>query len=94
MQDAQWKERLASMEAFVDQVKGMEELNGHKPRRVLVKGPYTFSIGDTSALGNYVSGGIFTQIKLPKTLHFVSPFICCNHGSLPKVHTFITEIAP
>lgn len=34
-------------------------------------GPYTFSIGDTSTLGDYVSGGIFTQVKQPKIWNFV-----------------------
>jgi ubiquitin-activating enzyme E1 len=34
-------------------------------------GPYTFSIGDTSALSEYTAGGIFTQVKLPKVVHFV-----------------------
>ena len=35
-------------------------------------GPYTFSIGDTSELSTYVRGGIVTQVKMPKTLKFVS----------------------
>jgi hypothetical protein len=35
-------------------------------------GPYTFSIGDTSNLSDYVSGGIFTQVKMPKKIEFVS----------------------
>lgn len=50
----------------------MEELNGCKPRKVTVKGPYTFTIGDTSDLGDYVRGGIFTQVKMPKIIEFVS----------------------
>lgn len=54
------------------EVKGMEGLNGCKPRKVTVKGPYTFTIGDTTDLGDYVSGGIFTQVKMPKILEFVS----------------------
>ena len=50
----------------------MEELNGCEPRKISVKGPYTFSIGDTSNLGEYISGGIFTQVKMPKIINFVS----------------------
>jgi ubiquitin-activating enzyme E1 len=39
---------------------------------VLISGPYTFNIGDTSNYGDYISGGIFTQVKQPKTIQFVS----------------------
>ena len=54
------------------EVQGMTELNGCEPRKITVKGPYTFSIGDTSDLGEYKTGGIFTQVKMPKILVFVS----------------------
>ncbi|KAG5729708.1 Ubiquitin-activating enzyme E1 1, partial [Termitomyces sp. T112] len=54
------------------EVQGMTELNGCEPRKVTVKGPYTFTIGDTSNLGNYKSGGIFTQVKMPKSIEFKS----------------------
>lgn len=54
------------------EVQGMTELNGCEPRKITVKGPYTFSIGDTSDLGNYKTGGIFTQVKMFKILDFVS----------------------
>ena len=37
-----------------------------------VLGPYTFSIGDTSAFGEYLGGGIVTQVKQPKDIQFVS----------------------
>jgi len=50
----------------------MTELNGCEPRKISVLGPYTFSIGDTSNLSDYVSGGLFHQVKQPKTLNFVS----------------------
>ena len=53
------------------EVKGMEELNGCEPRKISVKGPYTFSIGDTSNLSDYKTGGIFTQVKMPKIIAFV-----------------------
>ncbi|KAJ3153574.1 SPS-sensor component ptr3 [Geranomyces variabilis] len=54
------------------EVIGMPELNGITPRKVEVTGPYTFKIGDTSGFGHYVSGGIFTQVKMPKKLQFKS----------------------
>lgn len=53
------------------EVKGMEELNGCEPRKVTVKGPYTFTIGNTLNLKPYISGGIFTQVKMPKIIEFV-----------------------
>ena len=56
------------------EVQGMTELNGCEPRKITVKGPYTFSIGDTSGLGDYKTGGIFSQVKMPKLLDFV-----CSH---------------
>lgn len=52
------------------EVKGMEKLNGTEPRKVTVKGPYTFSIGDVSGLGQYVSGGLYQQVKMPKFIDF------------------------
>ncbi|GAT29041.1 ubiquitin-activating enzyme E1 1 [Aspergillus luchuensis] len=52
------------------EVKGMEGLNGCAPRKVTVKGPYTFSIGDVSDLGTYQSGGIYSQVKMPKFMDF------------------------
>ena len=52
------------------EVEGLDGLNGAEPRRVTVKGPYTFSIGDVSGLGQYTRGGLFTQAKLPKVLSF------------------------
>jgi ubiquitin-activating enzyme E1 len=55
------------------EIQGMTELNVSKPFKVLVKGPYTFTIGNTSNFGVYKSGGIFTQVKMPKVINFVSP---------------------
>ncbi|KAH1572050.1 SPS-sensor component ptr3 [Aspergillus fumigatus] len=55
------------------EVKGMEGLNNCDPRKITVKGPYTFSIGDVSGLGTYQGGGIFTQVKMPKFVDF-EPF--------------------
>jgi ubiquitin-activating enzyme E1 len=53
------------------EVQGMTELNGCEPMKVIVKGPYTFEIGDTSKFGSYLRGGIFTQVKMPKIIDFV-----------------------
>lgn len=54
------------------EVQGMTELNGCEPRKIKVLGPYTFSIGDTTALSDYIRGGVVTQVKMPKPVHFVS----------------------
>ncbi|KAJ5106751.1 Ubiquitin-activating enzyme [Penicillium angulare] len=52
------------------EVKGMDGLNDSAPRKVTVKGPYTFSIGDVSGLGSYQGGGIYAQVKMPKFIDF------------------------
>ncbi len=52
------------------EVQGMEALNGSDPRKITVKGPYTFSIGDVSKLGQYKRGGLYTQVKVPKIVNF------------------------
>ncbi|EHK98705.1 putative Ubiquitin-activating enzyme E1 1 [Glarea lozoyensis 74030] len=49
---------------------GLEALNSAAPRKVTVKGPYTFSIGDVSGLGTYQKGGIYQQVKMPKFIDF------------------------
>ena len=54
------------------EVQGMTELNGIEPRRVTFKGPYTFTIGDTSSFGQYKGGGLFKQVKMPEFLNFKS----------------------
>ncbi|KAK0641564.1 hypothetical protein B0T16DRAFT_431304 [Cercophora newfieldiana] len=54
------------------EVEGMEKLNGCEPRKVTVKGPYTFSIGDVSGLGQYKRGGLYQQVKMPKFVEFKS----------------------
>ncbi|KAI0053041.1 ubiquitin activating enzyme [Auriscalpium vulgare] len=70
------------------EVKGMEELNGCEPRKVTVKGPYTFSIGNTTSFGEYKSGGIFTQVKMPKIIEF-KPL----RESLKNPELFISDFA-
>ncbi|CAL3971418.1 unnamed protein product [Diplocarpon coronariae] len=52
------------------ELEGLEALNAAAPRKVTVKGPYTFSIGDVSGLGQYKRGGIYTQVKMPKLIDF------------------------
>lgn len=52
------------------EVEGMEALNGGEPRKITVKGPYTFSIGDVSGLGQYKRGGMYQQVKMPKIINF------------------------
>jgi len=52
------------------EVQGMEKLNDSEPRKITVKGPYTFSIGDVSGLGQYKRGGLYTQVKMPKIINF------------------------
>lgn len=52
------------------ELQGMEALNNSEPRKVTVKGPYTFSIGSVDGLGQYSRGGIYTQVKMPKFIDF------------------------
>lgn len=52
------------------EIEGMEGLNGSEPRKITVKGPYTFSIGDVSGLGQYKRGGLYQQVKMPKFIEF------------------------
>lgn len=52
------------------EVEGMEAINDSAPRKITVKGPYTFSIGDVSGLGQYQRGGLYTQVKMPKIIDF------------------------
>ncbi len=52
------------------EVQGMEALNNAEPRKITVKGPYTFSIGDVSNLGQYKRGGLYQQVKMPKVINF------------------------
>jgi ubiquitin-activating enzyme E1 len=45
----------------------MTEVNG-KTFKITVKSPHTFSIGDTSAFGDYEANGLAEQVKVP--VHF------------------------
>ncbi|KAF8076112.1 ubiquitin activating enzyme [Lyophyllum atratum] len=70
------------------EVQGMTELNGCEPRKISVKGPYTFAIGDTSDFGTYKTGGIFTQVKMPKIIDFKN-----LRESLKSPEFFVTDFA-
>ena len=52
------------------EVQGMDKINNTEPRKITVKGPYTFSIGDVSDMGQYKRGGLYTQVKMPKFVDF------------------------
>ena len=52
------------------ELQGMETLNSSEPRKITVKGPSAFSIGDVSNLGQYQRGGLYMQVKMPKTVNF------------------------
>ncbi|KAL1419976.1 hypothetical protein MTO96_024769 [Rhipicephalus appendiculatus] len=54
------------------EVKGMTEINNSPPMKVKVLGPDTFSVGDTTQFGDYVIGGVATQVKMPKDIKFKS----------------------
>lgn len=54
------------------EVQGLEGLNDGVPRKITVKGPYTFSIGDVSDLGQYKRGGLYQQVMMPKIIDFQS----------------------
>ncbi|KAJ3412956.1 hypothetical protein HDV05_008671 [Chytridiales sp. JEL 0842] len=70
------------------EIKGMTELNSAEPVKVSVTGPFTFKIGDTTKYGDYVTGGIFTQVKQPKTFKFAS-----LRESLKKPEFLIADFA-
>lgn len=54
------------------EVEGMDAINNAEPRKITVKGPYTFSIGDVTGLGQYQRGGMYQQVKMPKIIDFKS----------------------
>lgn len=70
------------------EIEGMTGLNGCEPRKIEVKGPYTFSIGDVSGLGEYKKGGQYVQVKMPKILNF-EPF----SKQLKKPELLISDFA-
>nr|OQO25356.1 hypothetical protein B0A51_09929 [Rachicladosporium sp. CCFEE 5018] len=52
------------------ELEGMTGLNDTAPRKITVKGPYSFTIGDVSGLGSYTRNGLYHQVKMPKFLDF------------------------
>ena len=54
------------------EIKGMVELNDCEPQKVKVLGPFSFSIGDTTKMSQYIEGGVVTQVKMPKSFEFAS----------------------
>jgi len=58
------------------ELKGMSELNGCEPMEIKVPSPFTFTIGDTTKMEPYVSGGVVTQVKVPKKIEFRSLAEC------------------
>ncbi|XP_072308563.1 ubiquitin-like modifier-activating enzyme 1 isoform X2 [Eucyclogobius newberryi] len=54
------------------EVQGMTELNSLGPVEIKERGSFSFSIGDTSTFSKYERGGIVTEVKEPRTIHFKS----------------------
>ncbi|MCQ2819299.1 MAG: ThiF family adenylyltransferase [archaeon] len=54
------------------EVGGMTELNDGNPREIKFISPISFAIGDTTKFGEYTTGGIVEQVKLPFTKKFDS----------------------
>eukprot|EP01018_Ginkgo_biloba_P009922 Gb_06844 [translate_table: standard] len=55
------------------EVEGMTELNDGKPRKIKDTKPHAFLLeDDTTKFGAYARGGIVSQVKSPKVLHFKS----------------------
>ncbi|KAH8025177.1 hypothetical protein HPB51_004190 [Rhipicephalus microplus] len=54
------------------EVKGMTEINNCAPMKVRVLGPNEFSVGDTTQFSDYSTGGVATQVKMPKDIKFKS----------------------
>ncbi|KAL9529320.1 Ubiquitin-activating enzyme [Sphaerulina musiva] len=52
------------------ELEGMEALNDGTPRKITVKGPYTFQIDLPQNAGQYKRGGLYQQVKMPKILDF------------------------
>jgi ubiquitin-activating enzyme E1 len=74
------------------EIQGMTELNDITPRKIKVFGPYSFSIGDTSSFGEYANGGLFTQVKVPKFIDFVSKYINADSRFYIKRSLFVEII--
>ena len=51
----------------IDEVEGMNEVNGLEPRPIKVLDNYSFTIEDTTMFGKYIKGGFLSQEKVPFT---------------------------
>lgn len=70
------------------ELKGMDELNGCEPMEIKVPSPFTFTIGDTKSMTPYKSGGIVTQVKMPKKMEFRSLAECLVDMGEPVISDF------
>lgn len=70
----------------------MTELNQSKALKIKRLGNYTFSIGDTSQFGDYIDGGIVTQVKMPKTLAFKPLQIAENEAEFTFMLTDLNKL--
>lgn len=52
------------------EVEGMPKLNDGNPHKIEVLGPYAFRINIDESYGKYVKNGLYTQVKVPKEIHF------------------------
>mmetsp|Transcript_6972 Transcript_6972/g.20372 ORF Transcript_6972/g.20372 Transcript_6972/m.20372 type:complete len:1034 (-) Transcript_6972:1236-4337(-) len=76
------------------EVEGMSELNDGKPRRVKNVKAYSFELEeDTTSFKKYLSGGLVTKVKEPKTLNFKplgeciadpGDFLLCDFAKLER----------
>jgi ubiquitin-activating enzyme E1 len=58
---------------FIDEIKGMEELNDlDNPKKINIIDYKSFYIGDTSNYGKYISGGIIKEAFIPRHISFKS----------------------
>lgn len=60
----------------------MVEVNNIEPIKIKYLGPYSFAIGDTMRFSEYVRGGVATQVKMAKHLHFKSFRDSLQHPAL------------
>ncbi|UKJ90616.2 ubiquitin-activating enzyme E1 [Theileria orientalis] len=54
------------------EIEGMVELNNKEPLQINVNSKSSFTIGDTSKYSQYISGGVVTEVKIPKRIDFRS----------------------
>lgn len=54
------------------EIEGMPKLNDGNPHKIEVLGPYAYKIQIDESFGKYIKGGLYQQVKMPKTLSFES----------------------